>query len=141
MDKPEIVLNLWYVHDEDGFIYSLRARCYVASGTDEEKLSLLRESAVVDYLIAQQFPIPEQFHTKFVGTSVSKKLGVVHKSHLAGLDSPIAIFEDAFKQLNSKLPATTKLSIPQDPVAVITPLSMDENGELRPQFEGRVKIE
>ena len=37
MSGQEIILNLWYVIDDDGLIYSLRARCYVHSGTDEEK--------------------------------------------------------------------------------------------------------
>ena len=42
MSGQEIILNLWYVIDDEGLIYSLRARCYVHSGTDEEKLAFLR---------------------------------------------------------------------------------------------------
>ena len=66
MADNEIILNLWYVHDNNGFIYSLRARCYVGSGADDEKLTLLRRFAQTDYLIAQPFPIPERFHTTIV---------------------------------------------------------------------------
>ena len=57
--KPEIILNLWYVYDDLGFIYHLRARCYVRSGSDEEKLEFLRRCAETDYMIAQVFPIPD----------------------------------------------------------------------------------
>lgn len=51
MADNEIILNLRYVHDDNGFIYSLRARCYVGSGADDEKLALLRRFAQTDCLI------------------------------------------------------------------------------------------
>jgi len=57
--EPEIILNLWFVRDHRGLLYSLRARCYVATGSDEEKLAFLRGFATQDYLIAQEFPLPE----------------------------------------------------------------------------------
>jgi hypothetical protein len=62
MENAEIILNLWYIHDDTGIIYSLRARAYVGTGTDDEKLTMLDRLANVDYLIARPFPIPERFH-------------------------------------------------------------------------------
>lgn len=40
MDNREIILNIWYVTDEEGIIYSLRAKAYISEGTDEEKIAL-----------------------------------------------------------------------------------------------------
>ena len=60
LSSPEIIMNLWYVIDDLGVIYSLRARCYVHSGSDEEKLAFLRSCAETDFLIAQSFPVPER---------------------------------------------------------------------------------
>ena len=36
MNQPEICLNLWYVRDEEGFIYSLRAQAYFLEGSDDD---------------------------------------------------------------------------------------------------------
>jgi len=136
----EIILNLWYVHDDNGFIYSLRARCYVGSGTDEEKLTLLRRFAQTDYLIAQPFPIPERFHTTIVEGNTQKKMGVVHLESLEPLGGAQILFEEAFVALERQLPAQTNLSIGQDPLICITPLLADDNGQIRPSFKGRSKI-
>ena len=38
MGIHEVIMNLWYVRDGEGIIYSLRAKAYVAVGSDEEKL-------------------------------------------------------------------------------------------------------
>ena len=59
---PEIILNLWYVRDDEGIIYSLRARSYVIYGSDENKTSFLKSFADQGHLIAKLFPIPERFH-------------------------------------------------------------------------------
>ena len=136
----EIILNLWYVHDDNGFIYSLRARCYIGSGDDEEKLALLRRFAQTDYLIAQPFPIPERFQTIIVEGNRQRKVPVVHLDSLGPLGGAQVLFEEAFVALEKQLPAQTNLSIGQDPLICITPLLGDDNGEIRPSFEGRTKI-
>lgn len=46
MDQPEIILNLWYVHHDMGYIYSLRVRCYIGVGNDQEKLRFLQQHAL-----------------------------------------------------------------------------------------------
>jgi predicted RNA-binding protein with RPS1 domain len=56
--EGEIILNLWYVTSRI-VISSLRAKAYVASGTDEEKLHFLRTRANHDYRNARVFPVPE----------------------------------------------------------------------------------
>lgn len=136
-ENPEIVLNLWYVYDDLGVIYSLRARCYVRTGTDEEKLAFLRQFAETDYMIAQMFPVPERFHTTFHEGGESRKMTVVCLDSLEPLGGVQVLFEDAFQQLESELPKTTKLSIGRDPLICITPLLSDDDNGLRPQTQSR----
>ena len=141
MENTEIILNLWYIYDDTGHIYSLRARCYVGSGSDEEKLALLRQFSEIDYLIAQPFPVPERFHTILVREgNVEGKAPVVHLTSLESLGGPKVLFEDAFVALERQLPAQTKLSISQRPLLCITPLFADENDEIEPHFTKRGKL-
>lgn len=57
-EDGEIILNLWYVTNRI-VISSLRAKAYVASGSDDEKLRFLRMRANHDFREAQIYPIPE----------------------------------------------------------------------------------
>lgn len=57
-ENGEIILNLWYVTNRV-IISSLRAKMYVASGSDDEKLRFLRTRANHDFRDAQVHPIPE----------------------------------------------------------------------------------
>lgn len=140
MENAEIILNLWYVHDDTGHIYSLRARCYVGSGDDESKLASLRRFAQVDYLIAQPFPVPERFHTTIVEGNSHTKLPVVHLTSIEPLGGPQVLFEEAFVALEQLLPAQTDLSIGQQPLLCITPLLAGDDGQIKPNFKGRTKI-
>ena len=107
----EVIMNLWYVRDEEGIIYSLRAKAYVAGGSDEEKLKLLQERASLDYLIAEPFEIPTRFHVTIGASGGGKKMPVGHVSMLQTLDSPIALFEDAIKGIETRFPAQSKISV------------------------------
>ena len=42
----------------DSFLYSLRIRPYLHSGSDEEKVDFLKKTATNDYLIAKPCPVP-----------------------------------------------------------------------------------
>lgn len=132
MSGPEIILNLWYVVDDLGMIYSLRARCYVHSGTDEEKLAFLRSCAETDFLVAQPFPIPERLHATVVEGNNRQKMPVASHSTLQATDGVGVLFEEVFEQMEKQLPAQTKLSFRRDPLVCITPLLGDEHGNMRP---------
>ena len=121
----EIILNLWYVVDNLGYIYSLRARAYIGEGTDEEKLEYLRDHATKDYLIARIFPIPQKYHIE--GKPIF---------HKAGLDlmEPIDLFSEAIETLQRDLPSQTPMDIPTKPLVCITPLFGDDRGNIRPIF-------
>lgn len=135
MDNPEIVFNLWFVYDEMGMIYSLRARAYLGTGTEEDKLLLLQKFSTTDYLIAQPFAVPEQFHTTVVGTRrtiVPVALGAA-VDMIGGVE---IMFEEAFKALQSLMPAQTKLRVNQRPLVCITPLFGDSEGNIYPKHHG-----
>jgi hypothetical protein len=126
MEKPEIILNLWYVCDKAGVIYSLRARAYLGTGTDEEKLAFLKQFAGTDYLIARTFPIPADFYVD--GKEVT------HKAALEFPGASMALFAQAFETLQNELPSPTPYEIPEQPLVCLTPLVMDDKGDLRPQI-------
>lgn len=125
MSEPEIILNLWFVHDVDGFIYSLRGRAYLGYGSDAEKLAFLQQFAKKDYLIAQPFPIPKSFWV--MGKAVT------HQSRVPSIGSS-GLFEEVFKALNDALPSQTPFNIPAKPLTCITPLLGDDDGNIRPHF-------
>ncbi len=132
MDNTEIILNLWYVCDEWGFIYSLRARAYIGTGSYAEKLAFLQKFASVDYLIARIFSIPVRF--RIDGQPL------YHKDALSLLNSPIELFEEALKAIQSDLPIQTRLDIPQKPLICLTPLLGDDNGYIVPKIDEVVHI-
>lgn len=132
MASSEVVLNLWYVRDDEGVIYSLRAKAYVVEGSDEEKLAFLQARAALDYLIAESFSVPERFHLKVGDT----RMPVGHVAMLHSLDSPIALFEDAVRVLEDRFPAQSNLAVPQDPLVCTTPLVQNEAGVIVPSSEG-----
>jgi hypothetical protein len=132
MTGQEIILNLWYVIDDDGLIYSLRARCYVHSGTDAEKLAFLQECAETDYLIALPFPVPERFHTTIIDGEKKQRVPMASYNGIRETVPFVALFEDVIQEMEKQLPAQTKLCIGQQPVLCMTPLLGDEDGNMRP---------
>lgn len=135
-----MILNLWYVHDEEGFIYSLRVKAYVAEGSEEEKLQFLRDRAQFDYLIAESFPVPFDYHINLVEGREERKLAVGHVSMLKMLVSRIALFEEAIKAVESRFSAQSNISVPENPVVCITPLAQNSEGTIEPRFNGQERF-
>jgi hypothetical protein len=137
MSEPEIILNLWYLFDDRGVIYSLRARAYVQSGSDEEKLRFLHSLAERDYMIARPFPVPERFHTTVVDEDGQWKVPVMTMQILetqGGFVSVADLFEEAVRAIERDLPGQTKLSIPKTPLTCLTPLFVDDEGNIQPRI-------
>src|SRR5262245_28287964 len=134
MNEPEIILNLWWVHDDAEFIHSLRVRPYVGVGTDDEKLAFLHRFANVDYLVARPFAVPARFHVEFEDEGEFRRIPVASPEVLSTLDSPISLWEDAIHAVEAGLPAHTQLRIPNDPILCTTALFSDDAGRL---FSGR----
>ncbi len=141
MDNREVVVNLWYVMDEEGVIYSLRAKAYVGAGSDAEKLEFLQQRASLDYLVADPFEIPQRFYLQIsnMETHDSTIMPVAHVSMLQTLDSPIVLFEDALKVIENRFPAQSQLEIPQHPLVCTTPLMQNKRGIIEPRFSGQIR--
>jgi hypothetical protein len=138
MKEPEIVLNLWFVQDSDGVIFSLRARAYVAFGSDDEKAEMLRRFAGIDYLIARPFPIPEAFHVLLAESHT--RMPVAYRQALDLMNGPLDIFEEAIQALNNGIPAQTELEVPHSPLVCITTLIGDDAGRVQPVVEGARRL-
>lgn len=138
MNNPEIILNLWAIHDPgDNVIYGLAGRAYFASGTDEEKLALLKQLAVSDYVLALRMPVPERFSIESGGEVVQGlcKLNELH-------NPASTLFEEMYRELENDIlfrytadsegdVCPDALKIPANPLYVITALVEDEQGVIR----------
>lgn len=134
-----MIVNLWYVRDGEGIIYSLRAKAYVCAGSDAQKLKFLQQRALLDYLIAEPFEVPRRFHIHIGSGRESKVMPVAHISMVETLDSPVALFEDALKAIESRFPAQTQLGIPQDLLVCTTPLMQNKKGVIEPRISGQIR--
>ncbi|SDU21099.1 hypothetical protein SAMN05216296_2420 [Pseudomonas pohangensis] len=136
--NEELIVNLWAIFDgSTGFIYGLAGKVYKASGTESQKLDILKSLAATDYATAKRYKLPDRF--------VVDHIGVGSVSGLAPLDAvfmPSAgLFESIFQNLEQELPPMPSFSgegctqirqvIPQDPLCVTTVLYEDEVGNIR----------
>lgn len=133
-DDAEIVANLWYVIDDQGFIYSLRVMVYVTTGNEEQKLSFLRSREYLDYMVARPFPVPERFWNRFVDPEDGQATTypVVHHHSAAVLGGVDQLFFEALDRVGSDLPAQTQLEIPESPLVNVTALYGVEGGRIFP---------
>jgi len=134
MEKPEVILNLWYVYDDKGVIYFLLARAYVATGSERDKLDLLHKFAGCDHLVARWFPIPERFHTNVVSETGETSVPVIHSGDVRSIGGAEVLFEDAITELEKELPTLGRMSIGKNPLYCLTPLLLEVTGELVPQI-------
>ena len=95
----EICVNCWYYVDSTGVVLRLAARAYALTGTDDEKLAVLRVLSGADHLTAIAGRIPDRYvlecdGTRFVGALPSSVLEM----------DPIPVFEDLFAEVARALP-------------------------------------
>jgi hypothetical protein len=138
MHNPEIILNLWAIHDpDDGIIYGLAGRAYFASGTDEQKRALLKQLAVSDFVLAVRLPVPERFCIESVGATMH---GVCRLNEL--YNPATTLFDDMFRELGHEIRNSNQadsegdvipdaLKISENPLFVITALVEGEDGVIR----------
>jgi len=136
----EVILNLWYVQDEEGLVYSLRVKAYIDMGSDEEKMEFLRARAVCDYLIAAPFDVPADFHITMVTGNESRKMPIGHVKMFQIYGTPVAVFEEAIGEIERGFPAQSNLSIPDSPLVCVTALMLNSNGIIEPKIDERIKL-
>lgn len=138
MNNPEIILNLWAIHDpDDNVIYGLAGRAYYATGTDEQKTALLKQLAVSDFAMALRMPVPERFSIESGGETM---YGFCKLNEL--YNPATTLFEEMFRELEDEIRYRCKadseadafpdaLKISRNPLFIITALVEDENGVIR----------
>jgi len=138
MNNPEIIVNLWAIHDPaDKVIYGLAGRTYFASGTDEEKTALLKQLAVSDFILATRMPVPERFNIESEGGTMT---GFCNLNEL--YNPATTLFREMLQELNDELAFRFKedsgdgdipesLKISPNPLFLITALVEDEDGTIR----------
>jgi hypothetical protein len=138
MESQEVGVCLWYVRDQEGIIYSLRAKAYVLVGSDDEKLKFLENRAQFDYLVAEAFDVPTRFHVKVSAGRRTKRMPVGHVSLLDALETSITLFEDAIRTLEDRFPAQSDILVPKDPLVCTTPLMQNSKGVIEPRVTRQI---
>lgn len=139
--NPEVVANLWVYADEDGLIARLAGKAYVLDGSDREKLDLLRQLAVTDFLSAEWMPIPENFG---LVTPDGERLNYAQLHMLSNEEAKMALVGPMLEKLASSLPPQLcefdgeyqqfTMEMPDAPLTVLTVVIEHPDGRLVPML-------
>lgn len=136
--SSELIVNLWAIYDASvGVVYFLSGKVYAVSGSDSEKLQVLKMLARTDYLTAKRHPVSERF--SICGPGGQERTGVTYLNALE--DGGYSLFADVFNSLESEIPAILDFSgdepewikqvLPENPLCVVTVLYEDSLGNIR----------
>lgn len=95
----EICVNCWYFVDSTGIVLRLAAKGYALSGTDADKLAVLKALSGTDHLTAIHGKVPSKY---VLSTSDGDLRGAIPASALAV--DPIPVFDELFQAINDSLP-------------------------------------
>jgi hypothetical protein len=137
--NQELVFNFWAIYDAGTcLVYSLAGKAYNLSGSDAEKLALLKKLSATDYITAKRYKLPDRFQVSYTDGTEKKGVTFLNTVH----DPNAQLFEEMFRNLEPELPPLPDLSgsdykeikqkIPDDPLCVVTVLYEDETGSIRP---------
>lgn len=136
--RSELIVNLWAIYDASvGAIYCLSGKVYAVSGSDSEKLQLLKSLARTDYLTVKRYPVSDRF--AICGPGGQERRGVTYLNALE--DGGYTLFAEVFSALELEIPATPDFSgdeprwikqkLPDNPLCVVTVLYEDAYGNIR----------
>lgn len=100
---PETILNI-YLIIEKGSVVLFRAKAYEKEGSDESKISFLKENAINDFEASYKFDAPRSKKGDFMPY---KKF-----SKLESQGMQYRLFEEIFEKFN----------VPQNPLICVTPV-------------------
>lgn len=139
MSSSEMIFNLWAIHDPaDKVVYGLAGRAYYACGTDDEKMALLKQLAVSDFVLATRMPVPERFCMESGDETLT---GLCRVTELYNPET--TLFHEMFQELAGEIAyryqedsgsegdVPDMLHVPQNPLFLITALVEDKNGFIR----------
>ena len=130
MNNQEIIVNLWYVMSEIGFIYEVRGRMYIVEGSDEDKLRYLHQYTHTDFMISPSHSLPKTVKT-IIGEETHN---IIHYKDMKFSGGEGILFGDLFNEMEKSIPSGSILKFPADPLTVITPLGKNEDGILFPNY-------
>lgn len=122
----EIILNLWYLTDENGFIFSLKAKPYVHVGDDSSKTSFLKERANYDFEVAKDYFLDEKM--KFV--SPHGELNVAPVNLLSSEVGINQLYGRVFDEIDRELSSLSNLKLPESPLYVLTALYLSDDNQV-----------
>ena len=139
MSSSEMIFNLWAIHEpNDKVVYGLAGRAYYACGTDEEKMALLKQLAVSDFVLAMRMPVPERFSMESDGETLT---GLCRVTELYNPET--TLFQEMFQELAGEIAYRYRedsgqetevpdvLKVHQNPLFLITALVEDKDGFIR----------
>jgi len=137
--NQELVFNFWAIYDAGtGLVYSLAGKAYNLSGSDAEKLALLKKLSATDFITAKRYKVPGRFQVSYLDGTEKHGITLLNTVH----DPNAQLFEEMFRNLEAELPPLPDFSgsgykeikqkIPDDPLCVITVLYEAETGSVRP---------
>lgn|SRR5574340_88646 len=126
-NDTELVLNLWaFMDSATGVIFRISGKAYAMSGSDADKLSLLRALSATDYLSVGWHKVPSN-------VSVVDDIGrsVAGATHVSGLDEQHSLVfgplvEEFARQVPDQLRSVRgeyqpfKPELPENPLTVTT---------------------
>ena len=95
----EICLNTWFFVDDTGMVIRIAAKAYALTGSDEEKLTVLKSLAGTDHLVATQGRVPDRYVTNVDG---EKMPGSIPAAALQ--TDPLPVFDALFTDIEKSLP-------------------------------------
>jgi hypothetical protein len=132
----DLAVNLWaYIDDGTGMVYAISGRAYALTGSDEEKLAVLRKLAATDYRTAKRQGLPKRFT---VTDGQQTREGMTHPRVIR--DNVADVYESVFRSIESELPPIPDFvtgrhrpqRIPQEPLFLLTFLREDDEGNVTP---------
>lgn len=133
-----IICNLWYVTNRT-IISSLRAKAYVASGSDDEKLQFLRKRANHDFHDAQVHPIPEDLKADVHFVDGSTEVAAGKACAHATLEF-MGGYPALFREILQNTPKTSFRFDPRQAMMCITCLEKGHDGKLSVRIDKTTQL-
>jgi hypothetical protein len=125
----EVIFNLWYVTDEK-FIRALRAKSYVASGSDDEMLRFLRDRSRCDFHDAFEFQVPDQFLVDASFWLQGEEVGPVKMCVHSHIEDAGMGYQSLFREFLQNVPDMGHPYDPSNALVCVTALVLDADGNL-----------
>ena len=121
-ETPELIFNLSYTYDANGFILKLFVKEHTIAGSREDKLAFLKRQKEKSYMTSEEFDIPEKFHVFMAMYKTDPvHLNVSHISIMEHTDGGRNLFGDAIDKIKEKYAFEPNVLINEFPVIYITP--------------------